>query len=179
MRFPNAKMVQDYSNFKLGTKEGDELMQIEPWNSSMGAKGKLQVAWFKVSGILGDQRSLRTIAKVGGLVGKTVEIDENTRFRHDFVRVKIACRDLSQVPPSAECNLDLFIYDFFFEIEKPDQQKIQSEKLATKAGGHEGQPTPKKMRTEKDIRFSSGGGGKNNDEAGSSKGGGGGGDGSS
>jgi len=44
---------------------------------------------------------------------------------------------------------------------------------ATKAGGHEGQPTPKKMRTEKDIRFSSGGGGKNNDEAGSSKGGGG------
>ena len=30
------------------------------------------------------------------------------------------------------------------------------------------------MRTEKDIRFSSGGGGKNNDEAGSSKGGGGG-----
>ena len=140
----------------------------------MGAKGKLQVAWFKVSGILGDQRSLRTIAKVGGLVGKTVEIDENTRFRHDFVRVKIACRDLSQVPPSAECNLDLFIYDFFFEIEKPDQQKIQSEKLATKAGGHEGQPTPKKMRTEKDSRFSSGGGGKNNDEAGSSKGGGGG-----
>ena len=174
MRVPDAKMVQDYSNFKLGTKEGDELMQIEPWNSSMGAKGKLQVAWFKVSGILGDQRSLRTIAKVGGLVGKTVEIDENTRFRHDFVRVKIACRDLSQVPPSAECNLGLFIYDFFFEIEKPDQQKIQSEKLATKAGGHEGQPTPKKMRTEKDSRFSSGGGGKNNDEAGSSKGGGGG-----
>jgi len=45
---------------------------------------------------------------------------------------------------------------------------------ATKAGGHEGQPTPKKMRTEKDSRFSSGEGGKNNDEVGSSKGGGGG-----
>ena len=30
MRFPNAKMVQEYSNFKLGVKEGNELMTIEP-----------------------------------------------------------------------------------------------------------------------------------------------------
>jgi len=41
MRFPNAKMVHDYSKFKLGVKEGDELMVIEPWKSSMGAKGQL------------------------------------------------------------------------------------------------------------------------------------------
>ena len=123
MKFPNAKMVQDYSNFKLGVKDGDELMLIDPWNSSMGAKGKLQVAWFKVSGIPIDQRSLRTIAKVGGFVGKTLVIDENTRFRQDFVRVKIACRDVNQVPSSVECNLGLYIYDFFFEMEGSEQQK--------------------------------------------------------
>jgi hypothetical protein len=28
-----------------------------------------------------DQRGLRTIAKVGGLVGKIMAIDENTRFK--------------------------------------------------------------------------------------------------
>jgi hypothetical protein len=81
MRFPNAKMVQDYSFFKLGKKDDDTQMVIEPWNSSMGAKGKLQQAWFKVSGIPVDQRGLRTIAKVGGLVGKIMAIDENTRFK--------------------------------------------------------------------------------------------------
>lgn len=51
MRFPNAKMVQVYSNFKLGRNEGDEQMLIEPWNSSLGAKGQLQQGWFKVSGL--------------------------------------------------------------------------------------------------------------------------------
>ena len=75
MRFPNAKMVHDYSKFKLGVKEGDELMVMEPWKSSMGAKGQLQQAWFKVCGIPIDQRGFRTIAKIGGLVGKTVSIE--------------------------------------------------------------------------------------------------------
>jgi hypothetical protein len=47
-----------------------------------------------VTNIPGDQRSIRTIAKVGGLVGKVIEIDERSRFRADYIRVKIACRDL-------------------------------------------------------------------------------------
>jgi hypothetical protein len=51
MRFPNAKMVQDYSNFNLGTKKGDVQMMIEPWSSSLGAKGVLQQSWFRVKGI--------------------------------------------------------------------------------------------------------------------------------
>lgn len=54
--------------------------------------------------------SIRTIAKVGGLVGKT-----QTRF----VRVRIACRDIYEVPDSAEGNLGLNIFDFFYELEEP------------------------------------------------------------
>ena len=151
MRFPNAKMVHDYSKFKLGVKEGDELMVIEPWKSSMGAKGQLQQAQFKVSGIPIDQRGLRTIAKIGGLVGKTVSIDEQTRFRHDYVRVKIACRDIRQVPPSAECNLGLFIYDFFFELEDTELQEPIPLNTATKVGDHDEHPSSKKMRTEESL----------------------------
>lgn len=60
----------------------------------MGAKGVLEQAWFRVKDILVDQRSIRTIAKVRGLVGKVMEIDEKTRFKAEFVRVKIACRDV-------------------------------------------------------------------------------------
>jgi preprotein translocase subunit YajC len=65
-----------------------------------------------------DQRGIRTIAKVGGLVGKTISIDENTRYNPDYVRVKIACREIAEVPESAEGNLGMFIFDFFYEREE-------------------------------------------------------------
>jgi hypothetical protein len=79
----------------------------------VGAKGKLQQAWFRVIGIPPDQRGVRTIAKVGGLVGKTVAIDDNTRY-HESVRVKIAYKDVNEVPGTVEGTLGLNIYDFFF-----------------------------------------------------------------
>jgi hypothetical protein len=54
---------------------------------------------------------------VGGLVGKVVEIDEKTRVRNEYVRVRIAYRDVSVVPCTVESSLGLFIYDFHFERE--------------------------------------------------------------
>lgn len=66
----------------------------------------LQQAWFRVKEIPSDQRSIRTLAKVGGLVGKVMEIDEETRFRLDFVRMKIACRDVSKVPDLLKAPLE-------------------------------------------------------------------------
>jgi len=80
-------------------------------------KGELQQAWFRVWDIPTNQRSIRTCTKVGGLVGKVLEIDEKTRFRHDYVRVKIACRDITKVPRTAESTLGLVLHDFTFERE--------------------------------------------------------------
>lgn len=91
------------------------LMKVEQWSPKIGAKGMLQTGWFRVSDIPGDQRSIRTIAKIGGLVGKVVEIDEKTRFRADYVRVKIACRDLQKVPRTAKGALGLYVHDFGFK----------------------------------------------------------------
>ena len=71
-------------------------------------------------GIPADQRSIRTIAKVGGLVGKTISIDENSRFNLDFVRIKIACRDIHEIPAVAESTLGMFLYDFYFELDDAD-----------------------------------------------------------
>lgn len=53
---------------------------------------------FRISNIPDDQRSLITIAKVACLVGKAMEIDEKSRFRLDYVRVKVACRDVTMSP---------------------------------------------------------------------------------
>jgi len=102
MRFPTPKMVMDYINFTLGIKNVDAQFTVEPWTSAISSKGQLQQAWFRVRGIPVDQRGLRTIAKIGGLVGKTMAIDEGTRFSKDFVRVKIACRNIDLVPSSAK-----------------------------------------------------------------------------
>jgi hypothetical protein len=78
-----------------------------------------------VKDILVDQRSIRTIAKVEGLIGKVMEIDESTRFRADYVRVKIACRYVQKVPKTAESTLGIHLHDFIFEREIPEGQTIK------------------------------------------------------
>uniref|UniRef100_A0A0A9H1J6 Uncharacterized protein n=1 Tax=Arundo donax TaxID=35708 RepID=A0A0A9H1J6_ARUDO len=85
MRFPTAKMVKDWGHFKpLGMRSVSAQIIIEPWTPAVNAKGELRQAWFRVRGIPNDQRSVKTLAKVGGLVGKTLEIDERTRFSIDY-----------------------------------------------------------------------------------------------
>jgi hypothetical protein len=58
----------------------DAQMKVEALTPCLGAKGMLQQAWFRVHDIPTDQRSVKTVAKVGRLVGKVLEIDETTRF---------------------------------------------------------------------------------------------------
>lgn len=143
LRFPDAQMVQVYSNFKsLGMKEAEAQIVVEPWNAAAQAKGELQQAWFRVKGIPTDQRS----AKVGGLVGKTMAIDEKTIFKSEYVRIKIACRDVMQVPASAESSLGLKLFDFFFEREVSEEAQQNATKLGVKIDSN--QPQSKKPRIE-------------------------------
>jgi hypothetical protein len=57
------------------------------------------------------------LTKVGGLVGKVVEIDEGSRYRYDYVRLRIACRDVTRVPKSAESFLGMYLIVFGLERE--------------------------------------------------------------
>ncbi|AQK94770.1 hypothetical protein ZEAMMB73_Zm00001d010734 [Zea mays] len=122
-------------------EDGDTLNQgnPSPWEGQVNrseeknedswkvnAKGCLQKGWFRISGIPMEQRSLVTIAKVGGLVGKVIEIDERTRLRNEYVRARIACRDVTVVPGVVESSLGLFLYDFFFEREIHSEEDEQS-----------------------------------------------------
>lgn len=118
MRFPDPKMIKDLGYFRpLGMRTAKAQITIDPWSPAVSAKSCLQRGWFRIRGIPIEQRSIKTIAKVGGLVGKVVEIDEKTRVRNEYVRVRIACRDVSIVPCTVESSLGLFIYDFHFERE--------------------------------------------------------------
>lgn len=71
IRFPSAKMVNEWSRLKNLTMRSNAQICIEAWSPAVGAKGVLQSGWFKVSGIPADQRSLRTLVKVGGLCGES------------------------------------------------------------------------------------------------------------
>lgn len=114
--------------------EVEAFMRVEPWSSKSGSKGTLQQAWFRVGNIPPDQRSIMTIAKVAGLVGKAAEIDEKTRYKAEYVRVKIACRDVSRVPRIADATLGFDEYDFTFEREIPEVQAVKMLTSGLKVG---------------------------------------------
>ena len=117
LRFPTANMANQWSRVKNLTLRNEALIKIEAWSPAVGAKGVHQSAWFRVTGIPTDQRSVRTLAKVGGLVGEVIEIDEESRFNYDYVRLRIACRDVARVPKTAESRLGMYLMDFGFERE--------------------------------------------------------------
>ena len=149
MRFPIEKMAQEWSFLQnLNMRNGAQI-KIEAW-SPVGAKGVLQTAWFRVKKIPADQRSILTLAKVGGLVGKVMEIDEESRFRYDYVRLKIACRDVSKVPKTAEGTLGLYIFDFEFEREIPDGKGERMLKSGIKVG-EDAQPPQKRPKVMKKM----------------------------
>ena len=81
-------------------------------------------------------------------MGKTLLIDESTRFNRDFVRLKIACRDVNLVPPSAECSLGMLLYDFYFEKDEPveDNQDVLKTKIQVDSADGR-QSTVKKLKT--------------------------------
>ncbi|KAL5675965.1 hypothetical protein ACJX0J_012096, partial [Zea mays] len=159
MRFLDPKMIGDLGYFRpLGMRTAKAQITIDPWTPAVNAKGCLQKGWFRISGIPMEQRSLVTIAKVGGLVGKVIEIDERTRLRNEYVRARIACRDVTAVPGVVESSLGLFLYDFFFEREihsEEDEQSLEtrirvddSYQKAAKRSKYEG-----KMQKDKKVDY--------------------------
>jgi hypothetical protein len=87
-------------------------------------------------------------AKVGGLVGKVLEIDEKTRFKHDYVRAQIACRDITKVPRTTESTLGIHLHDFHFEREVDVEGPVKVLSSGIKITDKDQPPPPKKFRIE-------------------------------
>lgn len=65
--------------------------------STVGSKGSLQVAWFRVRHIIPhDSRIVPVLAYVGSLVGITLGIDMSSIYKQDYVKLKIGCRDVTK-----------------------------------------------------------------------------------
>jgi hypothetical protein len=88
----------------------------------------LQQAWFRVRGVPYNKRSAKTLAYVDSLVGVATEVDKSTLNKVDFVRLKIAARDVSRVPAILS-----YFYDFFFEREVMLEEKNDSIAVSVQA----------------------------------------------
>ena len=73
-------------------------------------------------------------------------MDEKTRFRTDYVRMRIACRDILKVPSIAKGTLGLYLHDFIFEREVPEEDSMKTLKSGIKV--NEKEPPQKKYKAD-------------------------------
>jgi hypothetical protein len=64
VRFLNAQLIKDWNRFN-SIRTVKEKIMVEPWNGSIGVKGELQHAWFRVWSVPYDLRSENTMAYGG------------------------------------------------------------------------------------------------------------------
>ncbi|KAK3141743.1 hypothetical protein QOZ80_4BG0337790 [Eleusine coracana subsp. coracana] len=123
MRFPTAKRLAEAAHFtdmRLRSVPS-AVIKVKKWCDEIGAKGKLEMAWFRIKGIPMGKRSIPNIARICSLVGKAKEIDVDNRFKFEYVRAAIECRDITKVASVVEGNLGGFFYDFFLQREVPQE----------------------------------------------------------
>lgn len=85
------------------------------------------------------------------------------RYRYDYIRVKIACRDVTKVPKKAESTLGMYIFYFGFEREIPTTEEAKSVKNAVKIN-NDTQPIPKTFRANENLDKSKESKGSGNDD---------------
>jgi hypothetical protein len=118
VRIPSAQTIKDWEVFNpISMRNVKAKIKVDPWSVVIGAKAKLQMAWFRVRGVPYDKRSKLTLAYVGSLVGATKEIDESSLHMADYVRIKIAAREVANVPEVFEGVILPYLYDFYFDRE--------------------------------------------------------------
>lgn len=109
MRFPNAQTLATASHFR----------EMKLRSARIGSKGVLDAAWFRITGIPVEKRSIPKVCRVASLVGKAKQVDEDNMFKWEYVRVKVQCRDANKVPAVVEGALGDYLYDFGFQREIP------------------------------------------------------------
>jgi hypothetical protein len=149
IRFSNAQTIKDWKVFNpISLINVKAKVKLDPWNGAIGAKVELEEVWFRVRGIPYDKRSIPTMGYVRSLVGVTREVDKSTMHRADFVRIKIAAREVAKIPEVVEGAIVPYLYDFHFEREIYMGQANRGIEIKVRAEkGGETQPSLKKPRT--------------------------------
>jgi hypothetical protein len=150
VRFPDAQTIKDWEVFNpISLRSVKAKIKVDARSGAIGAKAELEEAWFRARGIPYDKRSKPTMVYVGSLVGLAREADKSTLHRADYVRIKIAAKEVAKIPEAIEGGIGTYLYEFFFEreIEMGQAAKSIEIKVGAEKGG-EAQPSLKKPRTD-------------------------------
>jgi hypothetical protein len=88
------------------------------WSASIGSKGFLQKAWVRVRNIPPEKRCEAHAYYAASLVGVPLGLDMATLHRPEYVKVLLGCRDVEEIPATAEGCLGDHFYDFYYEVDK-------------------------------------------------------------
>jgi hypothetical protein len=104
VRFPPWKSVKDLAEFLAFDLEKDGVtVKITAWSGDVKPIGELSDVWVRVRGIPPKWCAWKTFGQLASAFGIRMDVDWAAMFRSFYVEVKllIACKDSSKIPPSA------------------------------------------------------------------------------
>jgi hypothetical protein len=148
MCFPNPKEVDRACYFGkiMEIKVCDAIVSLSPWTAAVGAKSVLHKAWVRVRNIPSDKRCEKHIAYAGSLVGITLEVDQATVHKPEYCRILLGCRDIDELPETAEGVLGDYFYDFSYEVESVVVRGPPAQKGVIPISSSSIPPSPKRAR---------------------------------
>ncbi|XP_044361585.1 uncharacterized protein [Triticum aestivum] len=153
VRFPNRRDVSKacYTG-RMTLKSTGTVVKIDPWTSALGAKGVMEKAWIKVSNVPLKKMNERNLAFVSSLVGVPLEIDGATLHPPEYVRMKIGCMNVDEIPPVAEAVLGDHFFNFYYELDQVMVRDPDHGKTTVTVPPESGNHTFKKMKIQTSNR---------------------------
>ncbi|KAM0917051.1 hypothetical protein ACQ4PT_009788 [Festuca glaucescens] len=150
MRFPNPREVERGCHFGkcMEMKTFNAVLNLSPWTAAIGASGRLHKACVRVRNIPPEKRCEANVAYVGSLVDVTLEVDQATLHKPEFCRILLGCKDVDQLPESAEGVLGDFFYIFSYEVESVLVQGPVADRTVIPMSSSPSHPSPKRARVE-------------------------------
>jgi hypothetical protein len=114
VRFPPWKSVKDLAEFPAFDLEKDGVtVKITAWSGDVKPIGELSDVWVTVRGISPKWCAWKTFGQLASAFGILMDVDWAAMFRSFYVEVKllIACKDSSKIPPQriVEMNQELYL----------------------------------------------------------------------
>lgn len=122
VRFPPHKKVKDLVELpSINLKKKGVSVSFEKWEGEEVAYAELQEVWVSMVGIPVNKLTWKVISQTASILGIMVNVDWHEIFRsfYEKVKVQVAVRDVSKIPPErlVEIDKELFLISFLVDSE--------------------------------------------------------------
>jgi hypothetical protein len=155
--FPNEEIRNQMAKFKSFEFETANIKaKVIPTQMSAGADGKLDVVWIRAYNIPPIARKVETVMEIANLAGDPEEVDVNTLEGEGPIRIRLACRDASQIRGETQVYFNGDSHRIRWEVIEGVQEKSKS---TSKFDRHKDREDEEKDNEEGEFHGDSGKGG--------------------